>query len=333
MRKVPPPFISMPLALARMRGLPAADKILWQFLRWREREKDQESRLPERTYLARCTGTHRNNVLRGLKRLLAADLIQVRAVGPRRLGRVYYRTLLPQACAQLPPGPPANRDGGAVPHTDAPVHQEVAPPQRSGAPRCTRAVHKEENSKDANSIERTAGRNGPTYGGLSLCSLDWFSETDKKVLVAAFPFGCTQAQMQALMQAVMAAAREGVPGSYMAWAIVWPCEETAPWKRIEHQVRALRKDVAEVAYWMKTALGGVAGYVEYLGSHKQDADLRAHLRSYPSMRDRANACMMWPPAPEVSGVQQRAVIPSERSESRNLAVVDGDCPAAAAQSM
>jgi hypothetical protein len=315
MLKVPKPFISMPLALAGMRGLPAGDKILWAFLRWRE--KDDWTRLPERTYLANKTGMSRHSVQNALRRLMQAGLIARRTTGDVRFAPVFFRTALPAACASEPspvsdqPGrsiapdcattPDAASSASALalqarPRAAATWRGNEHLVEKNWTPRWRKSGHKEENSKDSNSRENGPAANGPTYGGLSLSNIDGLRKEEKSLLAHTFPHGCTQAQMQALLQAATAAARTGVPYSFMASAQDWPCDETAPWKKIELHAKALRKDVAEVAYWTGATMGDLAGYRKYMDANQRNQALRDLVDSKPALKRRVNACFVWPAA-------------------------------------
>ena len=280
MRPVPPPYLPIPMAaVGRGPALPQ-DLLLWGWLRLREGAGPAPTPLPAKAYIARCLKTGRDTVAAALDRLTRTDpplLVLYDGRQPDGRHGPCYRTSVPQesradAARRSFPPPRAGESDAArrnIPH-------DVTEPQTN-------------TKKEKETDDRAASLS--LYPALFRKGLN---DEQQRIVRAAFPFGCSPAQLRRLMQAAATAERQGCTPSFIAYAVrVTMGGDDAPWDALARQVRFLKTDLHNLREEFGTDIAGIASLRDWLDAHRGDPTVKAYIRGFPGTRERCNALLRW----------------------------------------
>ena len=263
----------------RILGRPPAslqNLVLWAWLRWRE--QDGPTRLPERTYIARCLRVDRKTVRVAMRRLCRTEppLLALTYTGRGKSRKTFYQTL--------------DLAGQDVPPARDPMPRDTRKP---APPACGTSPHKEENRNDSKEREREHNDTSASEFSENL------TDDQRRLLGYAFPFGYTVNQFRRLMQAVVWAERLGVPDSFLAYALaaVLDEEEEAPWDLAQRHVGFLREDARRCSIKWQRPLQQIPAFRTFLEANVNDPAVREWVGEFPGRRVRCNFLFVWPKAP------------------------------------
>jgi hypothetical protein len=311
MRPVPPPYLPIPMAVLGRRPALPQDLLLWGWLRLRE--GSGPTPLPPKAYIARCLRVHRDTVTGALDRLARTYPPLLVLHGGRGRGgrpRTTYQTadLTGSGADASPPTADGDGDPGSRTIRHEPRRGSPIPATRPGTG-CGTRPHPPADAPDAScrtgphdviepqtNPEKEKGNHGPA-ADLSLYPAlfrDGLNDEERRIVRSAFPYGCSPAQLRRLMQAVVAASREGCPASFIAYGVrVLVEDDDAPWDALARQVAFLKEDMRRTAVEFDEPLFRIPDFRDWLDAHRDDAEVRAWIQEVEGRRMRCNCLLVW----------------------------------------
>lgn len=286
MKRVEPPYVSLPDGILRLTTLTASAKLVWAYLRRVERAG--WTRLPRTSCIAEACAISLHCVSSALKAL--------RVHKPPLLGtkpgswpgasqvRLFW-TFDPRSPKEMQM---SENDTGLqqdLPERVSKAHPEVRQ-------KCTQHITQEDNNEDTHTTATDCAR-AESAPELTKEEKDEPTKEETHIVGTVFPHGCTEPQRQRLLQAVVQGRRMGAPYWFIRAAALWH-PEMAPWKSIERELALAAEDAMQAAGKFDLPLFTISAYRKFLTRNVKDPAVRSWVRSEQPRCKRANAMLSEP---------------------------------------